>query len=132
MLSPLWAPVRLGHKRRRGGWRQQIECSSSDEGGGEGSISLLAAKQLRRWADGKVSAADVHEVCADAVSDGMQHVMVKRLADLRGGKHSHEDIMQLFQTKTGAMDAKLSCGVTRWPLRGLSNNMWIAPWPLEI
>ena len=98
MLSGLWQPLERARRAIRGGWRQQLAASEDDVV--ETSISRLAGRQLLKWADGEQAATAVQQVCADAISDGMCHPMVARIAGLGAGNHAHGDLTSLLSDLT--------------------------------
>ena len=99
MLSGLWAREKQ-HKRRRGRRKDQ----SDSEGEGPARISKTVGRQLLKWAQGTISASELHQICSDAESDEFVHPMVKRFARLRGEQWAHHDVMQLVGKSTPAFD----------------------------
>lgn len=98
MLSPLWSPLQGPRPRRRGGWRQQAEAEMREEGEAPGLMSRLMGRLLLNWCEGTRNGVQVQQHAADAQSDGLDHPMVRRFAQLGTGQHSHEGIMQLLDS----------------------------------
>ena len=81
----------------RGGWRQRLAVETAMEGQhADSSISRLAAGQLLLWADGAISAAQLQRTMCDALADGLDHPMVKRLADLPPEGRAQQALMDLI------------------------------------
>eukprot|EP00969_Alexandrium_andersonii_P048967 2147838-Alexandrium_andersonii.AAC.1 len=78
---------RVGVKRKRGGWRQQLEQSDSEEYDEQG-ISRLAAGHLLEWCDGETSASRVVNHMRNASLDGFAHPMVAKIAKAGVGQHA--------------------------------------------
>ena len=94
MLSALWA---MPKKRpRRGGWRQQMEAEELDEDPGDRGLSRLAAGHLLDWADGASSASKVQYHMANALADGLDHPMVRRLAGIGEGRNASTGLFKLL------------------------------------
>jgi len=109
MLSQLWAPFRTARRpSRRGGFRQQAaredEDAAASAAAAPPSISKLIGRQLLKWVSGDISAKAMKEVADDAKSDGFSHPMIERVAALRGDNHAHQDLMDMFNHQTQALD----------------------------
>eukprot|EP00959_Pyramimonas_sp_CCMP1952_P322381 6746079-Pyramimonas_sp.AAC.1 len=95
MLRALWERPRK-RQRRRGGWRQRMDASSSEEDRDEGTISILAAGHLLEWSDGESSAVRVVQHMLNARADGLCHPMVDRIAGVGTSLHAHARLRTLF------------------------------------
>ena len=100
MLAPLWSS-QPRKRRRKGGWRQQAARAAIAEEPEDSSISFLAAGHLLEWCDGVESATQVRNHMRNALRDGFNHPMVKRLADMGGSsndsQHCHQGLIQLLE-----------------------------------
>lgn len=85
-------------------------AQSDSESEGPARISKLAGRQLLKWAQGSISAIELHDVCCDAKDDGLANPMIERFARLRGGQHAHEDVMRLVRENTPVFDMVDSLG----------------------
>ena len=63
----------------------------------EGLISNLAAGLLNDWGEGRISSTQLQGHMAAARSDGLQHPMVHRLANVAAGAHSHSSLLQVLE-----------------------------------
>ena len=66
MLHRLWAPLDVPRKRRRGGWRQQLQTIETELEAEPARVSRLASGLLLEWADGSMSAAKLQQHCSHA------------------------------------------------------------------
>ena len=80
MLHRLWAPLGVPWRRRRRGWRQQLQTIETELEAEPASVSRLASGLLLEWADGSMSAARLQQHCSHAQEDGLTHPLVQRLA----------------------------------------------------
>ena len=104
MLSRRWEAEERPTKRRRGGWRQLRETEAEPVDEKTRGISRLAGGILLQWGGGTVSAPQVASTMQGALSDGLEHPVVRRIAALRGSRHAHGDLMELLGKQTAVLD----------------------------
>ena len=109
MLSRLWealpTPAAGGQPRFRGGYRQQAQFARALVANDMRvwGISRLAGGQLLLVCDGHISAAQLGRTMRDAVADGLDHPMVRRLATIRE-HNAQSDLTRLLVSSTNLLD----------------------------
>ena len=88
MLHRLWAPLDVPRRRRRGGWRQQLQTIETELEAEPARASRLASGLLLEWADGSMSAAKLQQQhCSHAQEDGPTHTILAGYYDQHPGTH---------------------------------------------
>ena len=71
--------------------------AAEDEENANGTISRLAGGLLQDWSEGDMSAARLVFHVTNARRDGMNHVMIERLAAIGRGRHAQNGLREVLQ-----------------------------------